>query len=145
MLGPMSRGAASFVALRFVASLATGGLLLVSGCAGGSTTADPGTKSGTGSASSTAPVSAKVMNIVSSVNDGKVSPKTHRVKVAVGTSVRILVSSDADDEVQVHGYDIEREISAGQSVTIDFTAEQTGVFEVETHESNLLLFQLQVQ
>ena len=59
--------------------------------------------------------------------------------------MQLLVSSDVDDEVHVHGYEIEKEVAAGQSVTIDFTANQTGVFEVETHESNLLLLQLQVQ
>jgi Cupredoxin-like domain len=132
------------VPLRWAACLTTGGLILVSGCAAGSTAADPSTSSRT-SASPGASTSAKTTDIVVSVKDGKVSPKTHRVKVAVGSSVRILVSSDVDDEVHVHGFDIEREISAGQSVTIDFTADQTGVFEVETHESDLLLFQLQVQ
>jgi plastocyanin len=135
----------SFVALRFAACLATGGLLLVSGCAGSSTATAPGTSSGAASSPSDAGTSAKATDIVVSVKDGKVSPKTHRVKVAVGSSVRILVSSDVDDEVHVHGYDIEREISAGQSATIEFTADQTGVFEVETHESGLLLIQLQVQ
>jgi heme/copper-type cytochrome/quinol oxidase subunit 2 len=83
--------------------------------------------------------------IVVSVKDGKVSPKAHRVKVAEGSPVQILVSSDVDDEVHVHGYDIEREVSAGQPTTIEFTANQTGVFEVETHQSNLLLLQLQVR
>jgi plastocyanin len=134
----------SFVALRVAACLAIGGFLL-SGCAGSSTPADPGTSSGAASSSPATGASAKATDIVVSVKDGKVSPKTHRVKVAVGSSVRILVSSDVDDEVHVHGYDIEREISAGQSATIEFTADQTGVFEVETHESDLLLLQLQVQ
>jgi hypothetical protein len=139
----MLRGSLSFAALRFAGCLAIGGLLLVSGCAGGSSTANPSTSSGvspTGASKST-----KVTEIVVSVKDGKVSPKTHRVKVALGSPVRILVSSDVDDEVHVHGYDLEREVSAGQSATIDFTADQTGVFEVETHESDLLLLQLQVQ
>jgi hypothetical protein len=36
-------------------------------------------------------------------------------------------------------------VSAGQPTTIEFTANQTGVFEVETHQSNLLLLQLQVR
>jgi hypothetical protein len=140
----MSIGATrtSIGALRLAACLATGGLLLVSGCAGGSATGGPGTSSGT-PLSSAKPV--KATNIVVSVKDGKVSPTTHRVKVAAGSSVRILFSSDVDDEVHVHGYDIEQSVSAGQSVTIEFTADQTGVFEVETHESNLLLLQLQVQ
>jgi plastocyanin len=141
----MLRGAMSLVRLRFAACLATGGLLLVSGCGGSSTAADPSTSPAAGSSSAGAGTSAKASDIVVSVKDGKVSPKAHRVKVAVGSSVRILVSSDVDDEVHVHGYDIEREISAGQSSTIEFTADQTGIFEVETHESGLLLLQLQVQ
>jgi hypothetical protein len=142
MLAHMLRGAFPIVTLRMTACLAIGGLLLLSGCAGASSTG----KSGSSTTSSpAASKTGKVTDIVVSVKDGKVSPKTHRVKVAEGSSVRILVSSDVDDEVHVHGYDIEREVSAGQSVTIEFTADQTGVFEVETHESDLLLFQLQVQ
>ena len=135
----MPRGATSFVGRRWLISFAVA-LLLVSGCAGGSATATPAASS-----TSTATGHATSADIVVSIKDGKVSPKTHRVKVAVGSSVRILVSSDVDDEVHVHGYDIEREVPAGQSVTIEFTADQTGVFEVETHETNLLLLQLQVQ
>ena len=127
------------------ACLATSGLLLVSGCAGSSTPTHSGTSAGGGSASSSTGKPAKVTQIVVSVKDGKVSPKTHRVKVPMGGQVRLLVSSDIDDEVHVHGFDIEREVAAGQSVTIEFTADQTGVFEVETHESGLQLVQLQVQ
>jgi len=142
---PMPRGATSFVALRLAVFLATGGLLLVSGCAGGSTSGGTRPSAGSASPSSVAGKSAKATDIVVSVKDGKVSPKTHRVKVAVGSSVRILVSSDVDDELHVHGYEIQREVSAGQSATMEFTADQAGVFEVGTQVSNLLLLQLQVQ
>jgi hypothetical protein len=141
----MPRGATSFVALRLAVFLATGGLLLVSGCAGGSTSGGTRPSAGSASPSSVAGKSAKATDIVVSVKDGKVSPKTHRVKVAVGSSVRILVSSDVDDELHVHGYEIQREVSAGQSATMEFTADQAGVFEVGTQVSNLLLLQLQVQ
>jgi Cupredoxin-like domain len=141
----MLRGRRSNVALRLAACLAAGGLFLLSACAAGSSNGQPGTSSRPTSSVPTPGKTSKVTEIVVSVKDGKVSPKTHRVKVAKGSPVRILVSSDVDDEVHVHGYDIEREIAAGQSVTIDFTADQTGVFEVETHESDLQLLQLQVQ
>jgi heme/copper-type cytochrome/quinol oxidase subunit 2 len=133
------------VAMLGAACITTCGLVLVSGCAGSSTPSHSGTSSGTGSASPSTGKTAKVTEIVVSVKDGKVSPQTHRVKVPVGSQVRLTVSSDVDDEVHVHGFDIEREIAAGQTVTIDFTADQTGVFEVETHESDLQLLQLQVQ
>lgn len=141
----MLRGVMSFAALRIATLLATGCSLLVSGCAGGSTTNPPSASPGKGSLSSKAGTSPTAEEIVVSVKDGKVSPKAHRVKVAEGSPVQILVSSDVDDEVHVHGYDIQREVSAGQPTTIEFTANQTGVFEVETHQSNLLLLQLQVR
>jgi hypothetical protein len=141
----MLRGRTSFTALRIATCLAAGSLLLISACAGESTTNPPSASPGAGSSSAGAKTSTKTTEIVVSVKDGKVSPKVHRVKVAAGSPVRILVSSDVDDEVHVHGYDIEREVSAGQSTTIEFTADQTGVFDVETHESGLLLLQLQVQ
>lgn len=80
-----------------------------------------------------------------SVRDGKVRPKTLREKVAEGTRVRLVITSDVDDEVHVHGYELERELPAGQSVTIAFTADQTGLFEVETHETGLQLLQLEVR
>ena len=137
----MLRAATSTSALRRTACLATGALLLLSGCAGSS----DGTPSGTSSPKASSSAGEKPTEVVVSVKDGKVSPKAHRVKVAEGSQVQLLVSSDVDDEVHVHGYEIEKEVAAGQSVTIDFTANQTGVFEVETHESNLLLLQLQVQ
>jgi hypothetical protein len=141
----MPRGATSLVARRLACCVATVGLLVVTGCAGQSSHADPGTSSGAASRSPGAGASARATDIVVALKDGKVSPKAHRVKVALGSSVRILVSSDVDDEVHVHGYEIEREVAAGQSVTVDFTADQSGVFEVESHETGLLLLQLQVQ
>ncbi len=79
------------------------------------------------------------------VKGGKVEPPTHRVKVAKGTEVRLLVTSDKADELHVHGYEIEEELPAGEQVTVDFTADQAGVFEIETHETELQLAQLEVR
>jgi heme/copper-type cytochrome/quinol oxidase subunit 2 len=159
----MLRGGTSYCAARPAPRTTTGrlvavtaaGLLMVAGC-GGSSSGDgssAGSSEGSsasssdaaGSSSSPATTAAKATVINVSVKDGKVIPKAHRVKVKADSSVRIMVTSDVDDEVHVHGYDIEREVSAGQPVSIEFTADQTGVFEVETHETGLLLLQLQVQ
>jgi hypothetical protein len=79
------------------------------------------------------------------VKGGKVDPPTRRVKVAKGSKVRLLVTSDKADQLHVHGYEIEKELPAGEQVTVDFTADQTGVFEMETHESGLQLAQLEVR
>ena len=78
---------------------------------------------------------------------GKVAPDPSRkVEVATGDHVHLSVTSDHADEVHVHGYDIEKEVSAGGTVTIDFTADIPGQFEVEAHKlSSPLLFTLVVK
>ena len=136
-----------------LALLALTGALLVGGC-----TDDDTTPSNTATASSTPPASPTTTapstptetafggtEIVVAVKDGKVVPPTHRVKVAEGTDVRLLVTSDEADEVHIHGFDIEQDLPAGDQATIEFTADQTGVFEIETHESGLQLVQLEVR
>ena len=81
------------------------------------------------------------------IADGKVAPDPGRkVEVATGDHVHLSVTSDHADEVHVHGYDIEKEVSAGGTVTIDFTAGIPGQFEVEAHKlSPSLLFTLVVK
>jgi Cupredoxin-like domain len=83
--------------------------------------------------------------IVVAVANGKVSPPTHRVKVAKGTQIRLQVTSDKADELHVHGYEIEKELPVGEQVTLGFTADQAGLFDIELHESDLQLAQLEVR
>ena len=124
--------------------------MITVGCASGSAAPSTGSSASAQSdASSTAgstsgSPSSKAVQISVSVKDGKVSPATHRVKIAKGNQVRLIVTSDVDDEAHVHGYEIEKELMAGQPTTIEFTADQQGLFEVETHESGLQLLQLEV-
>ena len=126
-------------------------MLLVAGCArgvGDAETSPPETAPSPSSSSSTmtpSPTAFAGTEIVVSVVAGKVMPPTHRVEVAEGTDVRLLVTSDEADELHIHGFDIEQELIAGEQATVDFTADQSGVFEVETHESGLQLVQLEVR
>ncbi|MFJ2416817.1 hypothetical protein [Streptomyces brevispora] len=80
-----------------------------------------------------------------SVHDGKVSPAPGRAEIKKGRTVRLRIRSDRDDTLHVHGYDKEARLPAGKTVTLTFTADRTGLFEVETHESDLLLTQLVVR
>jgi hypothetical protein len=80
-----------------------------------------------------------------SVQDGDVDPPTQRVEVQQGQQVQLTITSDVDDEVHVHGFDVEGELQAGQPTTLEFVADQTGLFEVETHETELLLLQLEIR
>ncbi|MCX4449995.1 cupredoxin domain-containing protein [Streptomyces sp. NBC_01789] len=79
------------------------------------------------------------------IKDGKVTPAPGRTEIKKGRTVRLRVRSDRDDTLHVHGYDKEAELPAGRTVTVTFTADRTGLFEVETHGSDLLLTQLAVR
>ncbi|MDQ7907610.1 hypothetical protein RB614_24110 [Phytohabitans sp. ZYX-F-186] len=79
------------------------------------------------------------------VRGGEVDPAPGRVTVRKGERVRLVVHSDVADEVHVHGYDREAAVGPGHDATIEFVADQTGLFEVETHETGMLLTQLLVR
>ncbi len=133
-----------------VPALALAATLLVAGCGGDdpeTTTPSSTPPPSSTSAAATTPSETAFAGteIVVAVKGGKVDPPTHRVKVAKGTEVRLLVTSDKADELHVHGYEIEKELPAGEQVTVDFTADQTGLFEIETHETELQLAQLEVR
>ncbi|MFD0342752.1 hypothetical protein ACFVH0_29425 [Streptomyces sp. NPDC127117] len=79
------------------------------------------------------------------VTHGKVSPAPGRTEIKKGRTVELRVRSDRADHLHVHGYDKEAVLPAGRTVTLTFTADRSGLFEVETHESDLLLTQLVVR
>lgn len=91
-------------------------------------------------------VSAGPVKLVEITVSGRsVSPPPGRVEVKQGEQVRMVIHSDTPDEVHVHGYDLEKPVGPGQDAVIEFAATQTGLFEVETHDSGLLLTQLAVR
>ena len=128
-------------------------LLAVAGCSSGddassanSSTSPTGSPSSSASETSSEPTpTQKTVQITVSVRDGKVTPKPRRVAVPLGDQVRLQVTSDVDDELHVHGFDIEEPLEAGRTTTVELTADQQGVFEVETHETELELLQLAVR
>lgn len=75
----------------------------------------------------------------------KVTPPTGRIEVAKGNLVRVTVTSDIADALHVHGYDLKVNLPANTPGSIEFRADQSGLFEVETHDSHLVLFQLVVR
>jgi hypothetical protein len=48
-----------------------------------------------------------------------------------GDQIRFTVDSDVSDEIHVHGYELMKDVEAGDSVTFDFAATIEGVFEAE--------------
>jgi hypothetical protein len=124
----LHRGGAHLAALCAVVVLA------LAGCSSSSSAAPATSPTATGAA----------VSLDISISGGTVSPAPGESAIALGSAVHLSVTSDAADEVHVHGYNLEKEVPAGGTVTFDFTADQAGTFEVETHESDLLLTKLVV-
>lgn len=67
--------------------------------------------------------------------------------VALGTSVQVeFVNPDTHDEFHLHGYDLSTgTIEAGETATISFTADKSGTFEIESHETDAVVVVLEIR
>ena len=138
-----ARTGLTVVAAAAVASLA----LTACSSSGSSNTATVSSPSATSTSTSTptgstAATPDKVIDVT--LTGSKVSPAVSTQKVKKGDLVQITVTRDSPGEIHVHGYDLEQVAKPGVPVTFTFVADQQGVFEVEAHDPDLLLFQLQV-
>ena len=109
-----------------------------------STTATPSTTaitSTTGSTSSTAAGRSLLITVTGST----VTPKPTRVDLAVGATLTLVVTSDHDDQLHAHGFDVEAKLTAAKPTTIVLTGTDPGVFEVETHHPALTLVTVAVR
>ena len=52
-----------------------------------------------------------------------------------GGTIRFRVTGQADDEVHLHGYDIEKPVGPGNAANFSVPATITGRFEVELHDN----------
>jgi heme/copper-type cytochrome/quinol oxidase subunit 2 len=138
---------------RLPAALACLGLAAVlTGCAG---TDEPVPAGSSTSSSSSSPASTSASAVPSApavagqrievtVTGGQVTGDTGRVPVPAGEHVTLVVTSDAPDELHVHGYDLGADLAPGTPATVEFDATIPGVFEVELHDAGTLLLSLQV-
>jgi hypothetical protein len=126
-------------------SVLTAGLLLtLAGCAGSDPSDSRAAATAAEVAPSSAPESPAGQHLRVQLTGGQASGDTGRVPVAVGTPVTLSITSDAADEVHVHGYDLEATLTPGTPAEISFDAGIPGVFEVELHEAGTVLLSLQV-
>lgn len=131
--------------------------LLGAGC-GGDATDDPtgakasrGEASGGGDDGSDVPASdpggghgGEVARFTIEVSDGQVVGGPQAMPVASGDDVRIEVLTDEAGELHLHGIDEELELEAGAPGVLEFTAKDQGSFELELHDSGLVLGNVQV-
>jgi hypothetical protein len=115
--------------------------LALVGC--GSSTNSTNTSPAPGTAASGPPASPLPPNTVPinlTVTGANISPQNPSTKK--GQNVQMTITTDKDEEVHLHGYDIHFDCKAGTPLTMTFAADKTGQFEVEleatsTHLTNL--------
>lgn len=88
---------------------------------------------------------AETVRLTATIADGAVDPPPDRIDVPLGADVRLTVTSDTADELHVHGYDVLAELRPGEPAVLRFTADDPGLFEVETHHQELVVVQLAVR
>jgi hypothetical protein len=86
-----------------------------------------------GAAEEPEPAEPRIPEIV--VRDGEPVGGVAELEFRRGERVEFAIRTDADDEIHVHGYDINRDVEAGERTRVDFPAELDGVFEVELHDA----------
>ena len=103
---------------------------------------------GGGSTGEPTPFDADVADAVQTVEvslaGGRPDGGVVKVNVEVGSVIALHVTSDTDDIVHVHGYDILRTVGPNADAHFAFTAEIPGVFEVELEDSHQLILELEI-
>ena len=81
-----------------------------------------------------------------SVIIGQTSGSAVAYQATLGSKVQIkLLNPDADDEFHLHGYELTATATAGQEVSIEFTADQLGTFDLESHTTGDWILTLVVE
>jgi hypothetical protein len=79
------------------------------------------------------------------VTGGKPQGGVRRERLKRGDTVVLRVVADVADEVHLHGYDLSANVAPGKPAQIRFTADITGVFEVELEQRKQPLLMLEVR
>jgi len=69
------------------------------------------------------------------LRDHRATDGAQTIKVNTGETIRFLVSSDLEDEIHFHGYDLRKAVGPGKPARFEVKADLEGVFEVESHEA----------
>lgn len=86
----------------------------------------------------------KVKNFEISFKNKKVSVQSNVLQVNEGDRVVIKVSSDEDEELHLHGYDLSVELSKDQPRELSFIASHSGRFGLELHHNELEIATVEV-
>ena len=133
------------------AALLSLGLVVGCGSSGSGPTASPtppvSTTAPPTQAPSTTPTPTPAYDVVITVTykSGRASGDTGLQKVKKGQRVAIVVTSDVADEIHLHTYDIKKDVLAGGTATLAFTATIPGRFECELESHGVRLTRIEVK
>ena len=94
---------------------------------------------------STTPVATAPSGRVIRVKGGRPVGGVKDITVRQGEVIRLTVTSDAPQEVHMHGYDIAKDVGPGQPAVFVVPAKINGVFEVELEQSAVQIAKLTVE
>ena len=86
-----------------------------------------------------------VRRLAVTITGTTVTPAPAQVDLPIGSTLELVVTSDHDDELHAHGFDVEAPLKAGVPTTIRLTGKEAGSYEVETHEPALTLLTVAVR
>lgn len=72
-------------------------------------------------------------------------PETIRQEVPLGAEVTLVVTTEVDDRIHVHGYEYEFDTPAGVPTEQVFTANMAGAYEIESHDAGQVYMKLVVR
>lgn len=78
------------------------------------------------------------------VRDGEPVGGVQELEYSAGEEIRFRVSSDAAEEIHVHGYDLMKDVPAGGTVEFDFPAELEGIYEAELEGLGAQIIELRI-
>ena len=139
-----------------LATAGLAGLLALSACTTGSPASSPTSGAVASSSVASAPMTSAPSTSTSAtpanttvvrvtIRGKDVSPAPGNVSVTLGTTLRLIVTSDHDDQLHAHGFDVEVALQAGQPTTLDLRATTPGIYEIETHHPPLTLMHVVVR
>ncbi len=118
-------------------------LVLFAAGACGSAAPAPASPAGPGAAASAGATPSQ--RIAITITGSTVTPAPSQVDLATGAVLELVVTSDHDDELHAHGFEVEAPLTAGQPATVRLVGGEAGVYEVETHEPALTLLTVAVR
>jgi|GEM_PF-1243858 len=78
------------------------------------------------------------------VRDGEPVGGVQTLEFSAGEEIRFRVSSDAAEEIHIHGYDIAKDVPAGGTIEFDFPAELEGIYEAELEGLGVQIAELRI-